>query len=87
MNYKNNSDALEYLNSNWLNCIPKWVKYERVDLPLNLQETNNPVEVINKQFKQFFARLHYGLELFNEYMVNDRHKITNAIKEIFLMNQ
>ena len=47
------SDFRESEKENWLNCVPKWAKYERVNLPLNLQETNNPVEVVNKQFKGF----------------------------------
>ncbi len=47
----NNKKNLEYFESNWLNCIDKWAKFKRAGLPLNLQETNNPVEVINKQFK------------------------------------
>jgi hypothetical protein len=42
-----NSENLKYFESNWLNCIEKWAKFKRSGLPLNLQETNNPVEVIN----------------------------------------
>ncbi len=50
---KENTKNVEYFEENWLNCVSKWAKYERVNLPLNLQETNNPVEVVNKQFKGF----------------------------------
>jgi hypothetical protein len=31
-------------------------KFKRSGLPLNLQETNNPVEVINKQLKAFASK-------------------------------
>lgn len=44
---------MEYFQNNWLNCKEKWVRYARLDLPLALQETNNPVEVVNKQIKSF----------------------------------
>ena len=55
---KDNATSLNYFEENWLNCLPKWAKHERVGLPLNLQETNNPVEVVNKQFKDFSSKKH-----------------------------
>jgi hypothetical protein len=44
---------LVYFRVNWLNCIEKWTKFKRRGLPLNLQETNNPVETVNNQVKEF----------------------------------
>jgi hypothetical protein len=55
---KNNSKNLEYLKDNWLNCIEKWARFKRVGIPLNLQETNNPVEVVNHQVKEFSENQH-----------------------------
>jgi hypothetical protein len=46
----------QYFESNWLNCVDKWAKFKRSGLPLNLQERNNPVEVINKQLKAFASK-------------------------------
>ncbi len=50
---KGNSKNLEYLKDNWLNCIDRWARFKRNGIPLNLQETNNPVEVVNHQVKDF----------------------------------
>ena len=54
----NNNVNLIYFEENWLNCIDKWAKFKRVGLALNVQETNNPVEVVNKQFKFFSDQTH-----------------------------
>jgi hypothetical protein len=43
----------EYFNKNWQKCEAKWVKFHRLGLPTYLSETNNPVEIINKQLKSF----------------------------------
>ena len=51
------NENLKYFEDNWLNCIEKWAKYKRSGLVLLLQETNNPVEVVHKQFK---SMLTYG---------------------------
>jgi hypothetical protein len=48
---KDNRTAWDYFEKNWLNCVEKWVKFKRRGLPLNLQETNNPIETINKHLK------------------------------------
>ena len=53
-----NKKKIEYFESNWLNCIEKWTKFKRIGLALNVQETNNPVEVVNKQFKHFSDKKH-----------------------------
>lgn len=55
---KNSPDNISYFDDNWLNCMDKWAKFKRHGLALNLQETNNPVESINKQFKHFSDRKH-----------------------------
>lgn len=52
----NNQKNIEYLEDNWLNCKDKWAKYLRFGCSLNMQETNNPVEVINKQIKSFSGK-------------------------------
>jgi hypothetical protein len=53
---EHNEKNLEYFESNWMNCVDKWAKFKRIGLPLNLQETNNPVEVLNKQLKAYASR-------------------------------
>ncbi len=50
---KNNAKNLDYLKDNWVNCIEKWARFKRVGIPLNLQETNNPVDVVNHQVKDY----------------------------------
>ena len=55
---KYNQDNLSYFEKNWLNCIDKWAKFKRFGLALNIQETNNPVEVVNKQFKHLSDKKH-----------------------------
>ena len=51
-------DNIDYLQNNWLNCIDKWAKYKRCGLPMNCQETNNPVEVPNGKIKDFSTSKH-----------------------------
>lgn len=51
-----NQNNLDYFRNNWLNCLEKWAKFKRLGLPINLQETNNPVEIVNKQVKAFSKR-------------------------------
>ncbi|CAF0944810.1 unnamed protein product [Brachionus calyciflorus] len=46
----------DYFKNNWLNCVDKWAKFKRYGLPLNLQETNNPLEVMNKQIKAYSTK-------------------------------
>lgn len=53
-----NTKSLKYFEENWLNCVDKWAKYKRYGLVLLLQETNNPVEVVNKQIKSFSSIRH-----------------------------
>jgi len=45
----------EYLETNWLNkdCEMRWVKFHRLGLKIYNNETNNSVEIINKQLKAF----------------------------------
>ena len=62
---KNNVKNIEYLNSNWLNCIGKWPRSKRVGIPLILQETNNPVEVVNHQVKDYSDNQHAKSSLGN----------------------
>ena len=59
---QNNSGLVEYFKNNWLNCVDKWAKFKRYGLPLNLQETNNPVEVLNKQIKAYSTK-HFSSSL------------------------
>jgi hypothetical protein len=55
---KNNEKNLLYLQDNWLNCIEKWARFKRTGMRLNIQETNNPVEDVNHQVKQFSEDQH-----------------------------
>ena len=51
---KKNRNNFNYLKDNWLNCIEKWAQHhKRIGLPLVLEETNNPVEVVNYQMKEY----------------------------------
>ena len=48
-------EGLKYFLDNWANCEPKWVKYQRIGLNIRNNNTNNPVESMNNQFKQFIG--------------------------------
>ena len=42
-----------YFEDNWLNCTERWARHKRYGFLLSLIETNNPNEVVNKQFKSY----------------------------------
>jgi hypothetical protein len=54
---QNKTELIDYFKNNWLNCVDKWAIFKRYGLPLNLQETNTAVEVMNKQIKAYSTKL------------------------------
>lgn len=78
-----NQKELKYLRDNWLDCLEKWAKFKRHGLTLNLQETNNPCESINKQLKNTYKRhskvsLAKCLDIILTYLKTTEFKIRRA---------
>jgi hypothetical protein len=45
--------VLDYFNDNWLNCLNMWVKFYKYPSCSHLNDTNNPIESINRVLKRF----------------------------------